>query len=72
MEESGKVFSDYDVSKTSSRTWFKGVKLIDTAAPTTIDPTPPAVPEASLANRVFKIMLLNNDQYFYKSGGYEF
>ena len=78
MEESGgKVFSDYDVD-ISGRTWFKGVKLIETStAPAPVDPpvdptpTPPAVPSASLDNRVFKIMLINNDQFFYKESGAE-
>jgi len=68
MEEYGKVFTAYDVD-ISGRTWFKGVKLTETstAPPTPVDPTPPAVPKPSLANRVFKIMLLNNNQFFYKN-----
>ena len=75
MQDINGVFSDYDVDIHISREWFKGVKLIETTTgpvpdPTPVDPTP--VPSSSLENRVFKIMLLNNNQYFFKESGQEF
>jgi len=46
MEEDGKVFSDYDVDMTSGRTWFEGVKLVET---NTVVVDPPMI------NNIYKI-----------------
>jgi len=67
MEEDGKVFSDYDVDMTSGRTWFEGVRLHNNKGPALLPST-----MKNLDNQTFKIMLLNNGQYFEKDGGAEF
>jgi len=69
------VFSDYDVDLTSGRTWFQGVRLYDQSGNPTLlsTATAPIVPtKGDLDNKVFKIMLLNNGQYFDIDSGYEF
>jgi len=64
MEEDGKVFSDFDVSMSSGRTWFQGVKLIG-ANPAVITPTPTPTTVNNLDNQVFKIKLKNDNTFFH-------
>ena len=65
-EEGGKVLSGYGVDITSSRTWFEGVQLIDQEL---MCWGYFCLPPTNFANRVFKIMLLNNDATFFKESG---
>jgi len=68
MEEDGKVFSDYDVDLSSGRNYFESVKLVEVGGATPATPAPPA----PSGGNVFKIMLLNNNQFFTKDSGAEF
>jgi len=53
------VFSNFNVDKSSDKGYIEGVYLIGAGA-------------TSLENKIFKIMLLNNNQYFAKDSGAEF